>query len=90
MDEVIYGFVFGFEVGDGAAAGAVDRGAEGDAAGVALPAGRTPTPESGTGEEAGDDCDVGDAGGAGDAWVAACFFINSRRRALSPATLLCA
>ena len=87
MDEVIYGFVFGFEVGDGAAAGAVDRGAEGDAAGVALPDGRTPTPESGAGEAAGDDCDVGDAG---DAWAAACFFINSRRRALSPPTLLCA
>ena len=73
--------------------------AAGEAAGAALPAGKAPALESGAGEtpgevwagevaddEAGEDFDAPDAG---EVCGAACFFINSRRKAL-PAVLLCA
>jgi len=60
---------------------------DGEVAGLALPAGKTPAPEPGAGEETGE----GEACAAvadGEAWVAPCDFMSSRRRALSPAVLL--
>jgi len=53
-------------------------------AGVTLPAGKTPAPESGAGEETGEGFAVV---GAGEVWGAACVFISSRRNALSAVPL---
>ena len=64
---------YGFSCGDGA-------GEDAGVTGVALLAGKTPAPESGAGEEAGDAAVAGDAG---DVCGAACVFISSRRNALS-------
>jgi hypothetical protein len=57
-------------------------GGVGEATGLALPAGRTPAPESGAGDELGDGCA---AAGVGEVAPAVCCFINSRRNALLPA-----
>ena len=73
-------------VATGAAVGETAAGAAGDEeiTGLALPGGKTPAPESGTGEEPGDAVVAGDAG---DVCGAACVFISSRRNALSAVLL---
>jgi hypothetical protein len=77
---------FGFAEAAGDAVGATDAVARGDETGVALPAGKTPTPESGDAEAAGDGFVTdGAADGAGPV---SCFS-SSRRSALSP-LVLCA
>lgn len=83
-------FALGVAAGDcaafAAAAGLAAAGAGDIAAGVALPAGTTPAPESGAGEETGEGWVVA---GDGETPALVCCFINSRRSPLSPA-LLCA
>jgi len=68
---------YGLPCGDGA-------GEVAGFAGVTLPAGKTPAPESGAGEETGEGFAVV---GAGEVWGAACVFISSRRNALSAVPL---
>ena len=70
-------------VATGAAVGETAAGDE-ELTGLALPGGKTPAPESGTGEEPGDAVVAGDAG---DVCGAACVFISSRRNALSAVLL---
>ena len=64
----------------GALAAAVAAGDGAVAAGVALPAGTTPAPESGAGDEIGDGCA---AAGDGETAAPVCCLSNSRRSPLS-------
>ncbi len=77
---------FGFAEAAGDTVGATDAVARGEGTGVALPGGKTPTPESEDAEAAGDGF-VAD-GAAEGAGAVSCFS-SSRRRALSP-LVLCA
>jgi hypothetical protein len=77
---------FGFPGAVGEVDGATDVIARGEGTGVAPPGGKTPTPESGAGDDFTGDCaDV--AVGAGEASVPVCCFNSSRRSALSPLVL---
>jgi len=60
---------------------------DGEVAGLALPAGKTPAPESAAGEETGEG-ETCAAVADGEAWVAPCDFISSRLNALSLVVLL--
>ncbi len=79
---VPYGFGFDEAAGEAEAAGALDTGG---AVGATFRVGETPAPESGAGEELGEGRAAVDAG---EVCGAACDFISSRRRALSPPVLL--
>jgi hypothetical protein len=69
-----------------AAAEAVGALAADEAVGSALCFGIAPAPELSGGEETGEGRDA--VVGAGEGWGAACDFISSRRKALSPVVLL--